>query len=170
MHLRHLRWEASPEPHPFIVPARIRAPESITPSVSDCFLLQTSFVVFVCIDYIMSSGKSQVFLMKSFPDFTGCRPVPRSSPNMQQILHQSAGSRCLEAHRHTALLLLPKLPHCALIWLPYPAPGGKQISRAGSTPKTQDLTPAAAEMTDAIQELSFHRASEICFRLSVRGW
>lgn len=66
MHLRHLRWEASPEPHPFIVPARIRAPESITPSVSDCFLLQTSFVVFVCIDYIMSSDKSQVFLMKRF--------------------------------------------------------------------------------------------------------
>ena len=69
MHLRHLRWEASPEPHPFIVPARIRAPESITPSVSDCFLLQTSFVVFVCIDYIMSSGKSQVFLMKKFSGF-----------------------------------------------------------------------------------------------------
>lgn len=66
MHLRHLRWEASPEQHPFIVPARIRAPESITPSVSDCFLLQTSFVVFVCIDYIMSSDKSQVFLMKRF--------------------------------------------------------------------------------------------------------
>lgn len=69
MHLRHLRWEASPEPHPFIVPARIRAPESITPSVSDCFLLQTSFVVFVCIDYIMSSNKSQVFLMKKFSGF-----------------------------------------------------------------------------------------------------
>ena len=69
MHLRHLRWEASPEPHPFIVPARIRAPESITPSVSDCFLLQTSFVVFVCIDYIMSSDKSQVFLMKKFSGF-----------------------------------------------------------------------------------------------------
>ena len=69
MHLRHLRWEASPEPHPFIVPARIREPESITPSVSDCFLLQTSFVVFVCIDYIMSSNKSQVFLMKKFSGF-----------------------------------------------------------------------------------------------------
>ena len=122
MHLRHLRWEASPEPHPFIVPARIRAPESITPSVSDCFLLQTSFVVFVCIDYIMSSNESQVFLMKKFSGFYGCRPVPRPSPDMQQILHQSTGFRCLEAHRHTALLLLPKLPHCALIWLPYPAP------------------------------------------------
>lgn len=60
---------------------------------------------------------------------------------MQQILHQSAGSRCLEAHRHTALLVLPKLPHCALIWLPYPAPGGNLISRTGSTPKTQDMTP-----------------------------
>ena len=36
-----------------------------------------------------------------------------------------------------------------------------QISRAGSTPKTQDLTPAAAEMACAVQELSFHKASEI---------
>ena len=40
-------------------------------------------------------------------------------------------------------------------------PSGKQISRTGSTPKTQDMTPAAAEMTDAVQELSFHKASEI---------
>ena len=89
---------------------------------------------------------------------------------MQQILHQSAGSRCLEAHRHTALLVLPKLPHCALIWLPYPAPGGNLISRTGSTPKTQDMTPAAAEIACAVQELSFNRTPEICFRLSVRGW
>lgn len=89
---------------------------------------------------------------------------------MQQILHQSAGSRCLEAHRHTALLLLPKLPHCVPTWLPYPAPGGKQSIRTGSTPKTQDMTPAAAEMTDAVPELSFNRTPEICFRLSVRGW
>lgn len=170
MHLRHLRWEASPEPHPFIVPARIRAPESITPSVSDCFLLQTSFVVFVCIDYIMSSGKSQVFLMKSFPDFTGCRPVPRPSPDMQQILHQSAGSRCLEAHRHTALLLLPKLPHLCADMAALSNLVENQISRAGSTIGTQDTTPAASEMACAVQELSFHRASEICFRLSVRGW
>ena len=147
MHLRHLRWEASPEPHPFIVPARIRAPESITPSVSDCFLLQTSFVVFVCIDYIMSSDKSQVFLMKKFSGFYRIQictqTIPRPSPNMQQILHQSTGSRCLEAHRHTALLLLPKLPHCALIWLPYSAPGGKQINRTGSTsaPRTLPRSP-----------------------------
>ena len=70
LHLRHLRWEASPEPHPFIVPARTRAPESITPSVSDCFLLQTSFVVFVCIDYIMSTNKSQVFFVELFLPFS----------------------------------------------------------------------------------------------------
>lgn len=60
---------------------------------------------------------------------------------MQQILHQSAYSRCLEAHRRMALLLLPKLPHCVPTWLPYPAPGGNLISRTGSTPKTQDMTP-----------------------------
>lgn len=80
---------------------------------------------------------------------------------MQQILHQSAGSGCLEAHRHTALLLLAKLPHRVLIWLPYPAPGGKQSIRTGSTPKTKDMTPAAAEIACAVQELSFHRAPEI---------
>lgn len=89
---------------------------------------------------------------------------------MQQILHQSTGSGCLEAHRHTALFLLPKLPHRVLIWLPYPAPGGKQSIRTGNTPKTQDMTPATAEMTDAVPELSFNRTPEICFRLSVRGW
>lgn len=40
-------------------------------------------------------------------------------------------------------------------------PSGNLISRTGSTPKTQDLTPAAAEMACAVQELSFHKASEI---------
>ena len=57
---------------------------------------------------------------------------------MQQILHQSAYSRCLEAHRRMALLLLPKLPHCTLTWLPYPAPGEKQLNRTYSTPQVQD--------------------------------
>lgn len=89
---------------------------------------------------------------------------------MQQILHQSAGSRCLEAYRHTALLMLLKLPHCALIWLPYPAPGEKQLNRTYSVPKTQDMTPAAIEMACAVQELSFNRAPEICFRLPVRSF
>ena len=54
-----------------------------------------------------------------------------------------------------------KAAACMPIWLPYPAPGEKQSIRTGSTPKTQDMTPAAAEMTDAVQELSFHKASEI---------
>ena len=141
MHLRHLRWEASPEPHPFIVPARIRAPESITPSVSDCFLLQTSFVVFVCIDYIMSSDKSQVFLMKRFSGFYRMRTCTQTiakyaadpAPEHRFPLPGSTQTHGIAFAAKAAAL-------CA-IWLPYPAPGGNLISRTGSTPKTQDMTP-----------------------------
>lgn len=164
MHLRHLRWEASPEPHPFIVPARIRAPESITPSVSDCFLLQTSFVVFVCIDYIMSSDKSQVFLMKKFSGF------------YRMQTYTQANSRYAADPAPVSLLPLPgsiqthgiafaaKAAALCADMAALSCPGGKQISRTYSVPKTQDMTPAAAEMAYAVQELSFHRAPEICFR------
>ena len=170
MHLRHLRWEASPEPHPFIVPARIRAPESITPSVSDCFLLQTSFVVFVCIDYIMSSDKSQVFLMKKFSGFYRMRTCTQTitryaadpAPERRFPLPGSTQAHGIACAAKAAAL-------CADM-AALSCPSGKQISRTGSTPKTQDLTPAAAEMACAVQELSFNRTPEICFRLSVRGW
>ena len=141
MHLRHLRWEASPEPHPFIVPARIRAPESITPSVSDCFLLQTSFVVFVCIDYIMSSDKSQVFLMKKFSGFyrmqtytqTNSRYAADPAPERRFRLPGSTQAHGIACAAKAAAL-------CADM-AALSCPSGKQISRTGSTPKTQDTTP-----------------------------
>ena len=170
MHLRHLRWEASPEPHPFIVPARIRTPESITPSVSDCFLLQTSFVVFVCIDYIMSSNKSQVFLMKKF---SGFYRIQTCTQTITRYAADPAPERRLPLPGSTqthGITFAAKAAALCADMAALSCPSGKQISWTGSTPKTQDLTPAAAEMTDAIQELSFHRAPEICFRLSVRGW
>ena len=169
MHLRHLRWEASPEPHPFIVPARIRAPESITPSVSDCFLLQTTSVVFVCIDYIMSSDKSQVFLLKKFSGFyrmqTCTQTITRyaADPAPERRFRMPGGTQT-HGIAYTAKAAALCADMAALSHLVE-----NQISRTGSTPKTQDLTPAAAEMACAVQELSFLRASEICFRLSVRG-
>ena len=161
MHLRHLRREASPEPHPFIVPARIRAPESITPSVSDCFLLQTSFVVFVCIDYIMSSDKSQVFLMKKFSGFyrmqTCTQTITRyaADPAPERRFRMPGGT---QTH---GITFAAKAAALCTDMAALSCPSGKQISWTGSTPKTQDLTPAAAEMACAVQELSFHKASEI---------
>lgn len=170
MHLRHLRWEASPEPHPFIVPARIRAPESITPSVSDCFLLQTSFVVFVCIDYIMSSNKSQVFLMKKFSGFyriqtctqTITRYAADPAPEHRFPLPGSTQTHGITYTAKAAAL-------CADM-ADLSCPGRKPDQADRQHIGTQDTTPAAIEMVCAVPELSFHRAPEICFRLSVRGW
>ena len=170
MHLRHLRWEASPEPHPFIVPARIRAPESITPSVSDCFLLQTSFVVFVCIDYIMSSNKSQVFLMKKFSGFyriqtctqTITRYAADPAPERRLPLPGSTQTHGITYTTKAAAL-------CADM-ADLSCPGRKAEHPDRQYIGTQDTTPVTIEMACAVQELSFHRASEICFRLSVRGW
>ena len=169
MHLRHLRWEASPEPHPFIVLARIRAPESITPSVSDCFLLQTSFVVFVCIDYIMSSNKSQVFLMKKF---SGFYRIQTCTQTITRYAADPAPERRLPLPGSTqthGITFAAKAAALCADMAALSCPSGKQISRTGSTsaPRTH---PTAAEMVCAVQELSFHRAPEICFRLSVRGW
>ena len=45
LHLRHPLKRVSPEPHPFIVLTRLRAPESVAPSASVRFFLQTSFVL-----------------------------------------------------------------------------------------------------------------------------
>ena len=88
---------------------------------------------------------------------------------MQQILHQSAGSGCLEAHRHTALLVLLKRPHvCRYGCLILPRWKADQLDMQHIG--TQDTIPAAIEMVCAVPELSFNRAPEICFRLSVRGW
>lgn len=170
MHLRHLRWEASPEPHPFIVPARIRAPESITPSVSDCFLLQTSFVVFVCIDYIMSSNKSQVFLMKKFSGFYRIQICTQTVAEYAADPAQKRRFPLPGSTQAHGIAFAAKTAALCTDMAALSCPSGKQISRTGSTPKTQDMTPAAAEMTDAVPELSFNRTPEICFRLSVRGW
>lgn len=160
MHLRHLRWEASPEPHPFIVPARIRAPESITPSVSDCFLLQTSFVVFVCIDYIMSSDKSQVFLTKKFSGFYRMQTCTQAitkyaadpAPERRLPLPGSTQTHGITFAAKAAALCADMAALSHLV--------ENQISRTGSTsaPRTH---PVVAEMACAVQELSFHRASEI---------
>lgn len=143
MHLRHLRWEASPEPHPFIVPARIRAPESITPSVSDCFLLQTSFVVFVCIDYIMSSNKSPVFLMKKFSGFyriqictqTVAEYAADPAPGHRFPLPGSTQTHGITFAAKAAAL-------CADM-AALSCPSGKQISWTGSTstPRTRPQQP-----------------------------
>ena len=169
MHLRHLRWEASPEPHPFIVPARIRAPESITPSVSDCFLLQTSFVVFVCIDYIMSSDKSQVFLIKRFSGFYRIQICTQTvaeyaaDPAPERLLPLPGGTQT-----HGIAFAAKAAALCA-IWQPYPAPGGKQINRTGST---------SAPRTRPPQPLKWFALSRSCLstglrrstlRLSIRG-
>ena len=141
MHLRHLRWEASPEPHPFIVPARIRAPESITPSVSDCFLLQTSFVVFVCIDYIMSSNKSQVFLMKKFSGFYRiqiCTQTVAEYAADPAPEHRFPLSGSTQTH---SIAFAAKAAALCADMAALSCPSGKQISRTGSTPKTQVMTP-----------------------------
>lgn len=161
MHLRHLRWEASPEPHPFIVPARIRAPESITPSVSDCFLLQTSFVVFVCIDYIMSSDKSQVFLMKKFSGFyrmqtctqTITRYAADPAPERRFPLPGSTQTHGITFAAKAAALCTDMAALSCPGWKP-DQPDRQHIG-------TQDTTPAAIEMVCAVPELSFHKASEI---------
>lgn len=161
MHLRHLRWEASPEPHPFIVPARIRAPESITPSVSDCFLLQTSFVVFVCIDYIMSSDKSQVFLMKRF-----FRILPDADlyPDCLQICSRSCTRAPVpDAWRHTDTRHYFCCQSCRTVrWhgcLILPQWKADQPDRQHTQNPGHDSV--AAEIACAVQELSFHKASEI---------
>ena len=139
MHLRHLRWEASPEPHPFIVPARIRAPESITPSVSDCFLLQTSFVVFVCIDYIMSSDKSQVFLMKKFSGFYRIQICTQTvaeyaaDPAPERLLPLPGGTQTHGVACSTKAAAL-----CADM-AALSCPSGKQINRTGSTSAPRTL-------------------------------
>lgn len=169
MHLRHLRWEASPEPHPFIVPARIRAPESITPSVSDCFLLQTSFVVFVCIDYIMSSNKSQVFLMKKFSGFYRIQICTQTvaeyaaDPAPERLLPLPGGT---QTH---GIACSTKAAALCVDMAALSCPGWKADQPDRQYIGTQDTTPAAIEMVCAVPELSFHRAPEICFRLSVRG-
>ena len=163
MHLRHLRWEASPEPHPFIVPARIRAPESITPSVSDCFLLQTSFVVFVCIDYIMSSNESQVFLMKKFSGFYRMQTCTQT---VAEYAADPAPERLLplpgSTQTHGIAFAAKAAALCADMAALF-CPGWK-----ADQPDRQYIG-TVIEMACAVQELSFHRAPEICFRLSVRG-
>lgn len=143
MHLRHLRWEASPEPHPFIVPARIRAPESITPSVSDCFLLQTSFVVFVCIDYIMSSNKNQVFLMKKF---SGFYRIQICTQTVAEYAADPAPERRFPLPGSTQTHGIIFAAKAAALYVDMAAlfcPSGKQISRAGSTsaPRTRPQQP-----------------------------
>lgn len=170
MHLRHLRWEASPEPHPFIVPARIRAPESITPSVSDCFLLQTSFVVFVCIDYIMSSDKSQVFLLKKFSGFyrmqTYTQTITRYAADpAPEHRFPLPGSTQTHGIACTAKAAASCADMAALS-----CPGWKPDQPDIQHTQNPGHYPTAVEMTDAVQTLSFNRAPEICFRLSVRGW
>lgn len=143
MHLRHLRWEASPEPHPFIVPARIRAPESITPSVSDCFLLQTSFVVFVCIDYIMSSNKSQVFLMKKF---SGFYRIQTCTQTITRYAADPAPERRLPLPGSTQTYSITFAAKAAALCADMAALSNlveNQISRAGSTsaPRTRPPQP-----------------------------
>ena len=169
MHLRHLRWEASPEPHPFIVPARIRAPESITPSVSDCFLLQTSFVVFVCIDYIMSSDKSQVFLMKKF---SGFYRIQICTQTVAEYAADPAPERrfplpgSIQTH---GIAFAAKAAALCAIWLPYPAPGEKQSIRTGSTsaPRTRPPHPGKWFVLSRSYLSTGLRRSTL--RLSIRG-
>lgn len=161
MHLRHLRWEASPEPHPFIVPARIRTPESITPSVSDCFLLQTSFVVFVCIDYIMSSDRSQVFSMKKFSGFyrmqtctqTITRYAADPAPERRFPLPGSTQTHGITFAAKAAALCTDMAALSCPGWKP------DQPDRQHTQNPGHDSV--AAEIACAVQELSFHKASEI---------
>ena len=135
MHLRHLRWEASPEPHPFIVPARIRAPESITPSVSDCFLLQTSFVVFVCIDYIMSSDKIQVFLMKGLFGFYQMQTCTQADSKYAADLAPERRFQMPGGTQTHGITYAVKAAALCADMAALSCPSGKQISRTGSTPE-----------------------------------
>ena len=118
----------------------------------------------------MSSDKSQVFLMKRFSGFYRMQTCTQT---ITRYAADPAPERRFPLPGGTQAHGIAYAAKAAALYVDMAAlfcPSGKQISWTGSTPKTQDLTPAAAEMTDAIQELSFHRASEICFRLSVRGW
>ena len=118
----------------------------------------------------MSSDKSQVFLMKKFSGFyrmqtctqTITRYAADPAPERRFRLPGSIQTHGIAFAAKAAALCADMAALSHLV--------ENQISRAGSTPKTQDLTPAAAEMACAVQELSFNRAPEICFRLSVRGW
>lgn len=161
MHLRHLRWEASPEPHPFIVPARIWAPDSITPSVSDCFLLQTSFVVFVCIDYIMSSDRSQVFLMKKFSGFYRMQTCTQTAskyaadPAPERRFRMPGGTQT-----HGIIFAAKAAAPCAdMATLSCPGWKAEHPDRQHTQNPSHDSV--AAEIACAVQELSFHKASEI---------
>ena len=89
----------------------------------------------------MSSDKSQVFLMKRFSGFYRMRTCTQTiakyaadpAPEHRFPLPGSTQTHGIAFAAKAAAL-------CA-IWLPYPAPGGNLISRTGSTPKTQDMTP-----------------------------
>lgn len=118
----------------------------------------------------MSSDKSQVFLMKKFSGFYRMQICTQTvaeyaaDPAPERLLPLPGGT---QTH---GIAFAAKAAALCVDMAALSCPGWKADQPGRQHIGTQDTTPAASEMACAVQELSFHRASEICFRLSVKGW
>lgn len=118
----------------------------------------------------MSSDKSQVFLMKKFSGFYRMQTCTQT---VAEYAADPAPERRFRMPGGTQTHGIPFAAKAAALCADMAAlscPGWKPDQPDRQHIGTQDTTPAAAEMTDTVQELSFRRAPEICFRLSVRRW
>ena len=118
----------------------------------------------------MSSDKSQVFLMKKFSGFyrmqtctqTITRYAADPAPERRFPLPGSTQTHGITfAAKAAALCTDMAALSC---------PGWKAEHPDRQHTQNPGHDSVAAEIACAVQELSFNRTPEICFRLSVRGW